>query len=746
MEKLIADLAKEEKYKNLLDKDAFVYSVYKKSKKNAVFKEINPDNNKASAFDGMDVEFPFKNVFYNDCGIGDLSVKTRDETINIVINLNEQCYINSLQIEFTDNRELDPKNIKLYFSEELKDIFEEKNAVIAGDISDSKSFTILNLPSSRYVRIEMENGSVSDTFLTAIKNISVFGKSLESEKGLLEITTDSDSLIQPDFDGLGDNYWVGPDTKGMNAAFDTVNFKRINTIKPSFVRMMFMPSWLIFMDEPESVQKEKWEKGIYNFESRECQYFLTNCLAFSDTGTSVQVNMGGRVDPKIRNWFSIKGSELTENGTRSAPRDLESFANATVALFKYLRKKGCKTIDYLSFYNEVNGGCFEAFADKRVYYSEMIKKCHYAFLKENLRDTVKICGTDLAGFVYDKVICSFLDFIIENCRDEKGNPCYDFLSNHEYPVYKKYDEILAMTQKLTEKYPNIYITEYSSGNAPGTTANKDRYNAFSHTEADQAIAHSNAGCGGSASWFLCGMLIGPPLNVNQNDMGICMWLTPCDKIDQISPKFMDFGLMMRYVPRHCSVIKSSVNSEDVIAAAYKKEENMTVVADINDCDKVRELKIFVGKEFNGRVFEKHKYIYAYDRYNTAGEENAILPVTEKYLTVTDGYIYDDVDSAHNIVLYTTLKEQVQIILENVLTEIKCGESKKINIKGIYGTDKDFAQNSEKDVTFEMLIGNGSVDQNGIYTAEDTKAGETVSVKIVSKFDPSSYAVAIFNIV
>ncbi len=736
-----------ENYDNLLKKDIFSLKAYLKDLKSGEFTEFDPDGNKALSFDGLDVEFPLRNAFIDDKSIGDIYAETSgDKSVNIVVDLNEPCSINSIEIKFTDNRELDPETVSFFFSQNRNDILKDHDNLGSFKVSNGEIKAEFEPEKARFLRMEFIKKPSAESFITAFENISVFGVSLEEGNGTLEIVAEPDNIIQPDFDGIGDNYWVGPNAKGMNSAFETVNFKRINTIKPAFVRMMFMPSWLIFMDEPESVQKEKWEKGIYNFESRECRHYLENCLAFSDSGTSVQVNMGGRVDPKISKWFSIKGSMLTENGTRSAPRDLESFANATVALFKYLREKGCKTIDYLSFYNEINGGCFEAFADKRVYYSEMIKKCHYAFLKENMRDSIKIFGTDLSGYVEDKIICDITDYIIENCRDEKGKPCYDFLSDHEYPLYKDYNEVLEQTKELTKRYPGVYITEYGSGNPPGTDSNEDRYNAFSHTEADQAIAHSNAGCGGSASWFLCGTIIGPPLNVTQNTLGICMWLTPCNKIDQISPKYMEFGLMMRYVPRHCSVLKTSVNSKNIITAVYKKGEDMTIAADINDGGEERKIKIFVGEEQNGKVFEKHKYIYAYDRFTTAGEENAILPVTEKYLTVSGGYIYDDVDSAHNIVLYTTLKEQVQIILENVLTEIKCGESKKIKIKGIYGTDKEFAQNNENDVTFEMLVGNGSVDKNGNYSSKGTKKGETVSVKIISKYDPSSYAVAIFSIV
>lgn len=736
-----------ENFDNLLKKDIFFLKAYLKDLKTGEFSEFDPDGNKNLAFDGKDVEFPLRNAFSENENVGDVfSPVGGEKSVNIVVDLNEMCSVSSVKIKFSDNKEYDPQSTAFYFSQDRNEILTDCNKKGEFKVENGEISSEFEPLKARFIRIEFKNDSSADSFLAVIKNVWVIGTSLETGSGTLEIIAEPENIVQPDFDGIGDNYWVGPNAKGMNSAFETVNFKRINTIKPAFVRMMFMPSWLIFMDEPEEIQKEKWEKGIYNFDSRECRHFLENCLAFSEAGSTVQVNMGGRVDPKIRDWFSIKGSMLTQNGTRSAPRDLESFANATVALFKYLREKGCKTIDYLSFYNEVNGGCFEAFADKRVYYSEMIKKCHYAFLRENMRDTVKIFGTDLSGYVDSEPVCLFLDYIIENCRDENGKPCYDFLSDHEYPMYKTYDEVLYLTKKLTNKYPDIYITEYGSGNPPGTTDNRDRYNAFSHTEADQAIAHSNAGCGGSASWFLCGTIIGPPLNVPQNDMGICMWLTPCDKIDQISPKFMEFGLMMRYVPRHCSVIKSNVNSSDIIAAVYKKGEDMTVAADINDGMSGRKIKIFVGNEMNGKVFEKHKYIYAFDRYTTAGEENAILPVTEKYLTVSDGYITDDVESAHNIVLYTTLKEEVQIILENVLSEVKCSESKKINIKGIYGTDKKFSENTESDVTFEMLIGNGTVDENGVYSAIGAKKGETVSVKVISKYDPSAYAVAIFSVI
>ena len=84
----------------LLKKDIFSLKAYLKDLKSGEFTEFDPDGNKALSFDGLDVEFPLRNAFIDDKSIGDIYAEINcDKSVNIVVDLNEPCSINSIEIK-----------------------------------------------------------------------------------------------------------------------------------------------------------------------------------------------------------------------------------------------------------------------------------------------------------------------------------------------------------------------------------------------------------------------------------------------------------------------------------------------------------------------------------------------------------------------------------------------------------------------------------------------------------------------
>lgn len=450
------------------------------------------------------------------------------------------------------------------------------------------------------------------------------------------VTVNTDKVITEDYEGVGNNHWVGPYYYNMNDAYELVNEKRNATLEPSYMRMMFLPQWAVNLNDDAATQEANYLAGNFYFESVEFQNFMRKIKMYHETGTRVQLNLGGRVTTNggMSQWFGIQNVELSEAGTRSAPRNLEAFAKLGVAIIKYADDQGFDNIRMMSFYNEVNGGNFEAFFDKRIYYSQMVKKMHEALAEAGYRDQsnedkyVRLCGVDVSGFVSEAPITGFISYIAANCRVTQadkdadttgikykdravGSAVYDYLATHEYqggwynsyfdrsvdespkgyrggiyPVTKQLAEYVSDEYKYlgTDEYVDfskerVYINEFGAGDIDGTNSRNQNYEL---NETAQVIAHTNAGASGSAYWFYFGEMIPDPMNVNQTGTDICDAAVPSKGTYTVSNNWATRGLAYRYVPDHSKVYDITVagsnltgndpTKTDIIASAYKSTD------------------------------------------------------------------------------------------------------------------------------------------------------------------------------
>ncbi len=602
------------------------------------------------------------------------------------------------------------------------------------------------------------------------------------------VTVDTDTVLSEEFHGYGDNLWPGAYYYGMNDAYQTVNDQRNNTLKPAYVRMMFNPHWMVDISLPAEEQESKWENGDYYWDNEDFKGFVRNCQSLVKAGSKILLNFGGRVPVEMADWYSIKNVYLSEGGTRSAPENIDAFADACVAAIQKLGEMGIP-VDYLSFQNEVNGGNFEAFYDKRMYWCEVVKKTSIALDEAELRDIelnkagtrdgIYVFGTELSGWADEGQIVSFMEYAKEHLID-KGYA--DGLVTHLYRNSKDYDTVVELTNKLGELFPDeeIFINEFSSKYAANNRPNEHSYN-FKDDFASAVITQTNAGLDGGAEWFYYGQYIPYPTNTGQSDTQICLWEAPSSGHGQVSEKYALMGLAMRYIPKMSKSVKTECDSDDIIASAYTKDDDCTVFLSVDKADSARKLKVYVGDEFVGRDFGLHVYNAPIDS-DGDGDEDCLIPradvdllpvrIGDELKVDGDGYITWDIpygeDTRNMTVVMTTLDEQIQVQLENAELSVMPGESVDINVKDVFGVDCDDFNfeiydysnvNDEKeDYAFasqETLDSIGELvpsadGKSATFTASaNLNVGDTIAIKVTPDTEMSpeaaGYAIAIINV-
>ncbi len=87
------------------------------------------------------------------------------------------------------------------------------------------------------------------------------------------IAVDTDEIITEGYRGVGTNHWSSPYGFGMNDAYQLVNEKRNNMQQPKYIRMLFMPQWIVDTTLPAEQQEYEWNNGIYHFDNIDVQNF-----------------------------------------------------------------------------------------------------------------------------------------------------------------------------------------------------------------------------------------------------------------------------------------------------------------------------------------------------------------------------------------------------------------------------------------------------------------------------------------
>ena len=594
------------------------------------------------------------------------------------------------------------------------------------------------------------------------------------------ITVDTDTVVNEDFIGIGTNHWSSAYINGMNDAYQTVYEERNAIQELKYVRMMFCASWLVDRSLPAEQQKWEYENGIYHWENLDAVNFFQKVKMYHDIGATVVVNIGGREFSDVASWWQVEDAGVSIGGLRSAPANLDAFADMSYAIFEKAWDMGYDNVTHLAFFNETNGGSFEVFVSRQEYWEVMLKKVHNEFkshtytgnpqspyYNKNARDAIYMIGTELSGFYNEPDIISWLEYAKENLVEEDGTAIYDGLCSHQYPHYKTWETATELYNKLGAEYPGIWANEFGPRALQGATGSLESdINAdFKYSETSQLIAMSNAGYGGVATWSASGEYIntiGHTFAVGM--MG--MWDFISQDIDDIRTIYGERGLYTRYIPKNSKVYKSTADSDDIVCAVYGKDGDFSALLEVEKSSDSRELTIDFGSAAAGKTFRRH--VHTYPEPNEAGlvdsaekyEYGDLIPVSDKEIVAdANGKITDVLPvDAHCSIVYTTMEEEVQIVTDENSVELSPTGTKDFNVTAIYGTDDDSNLSA---VTWEVYgkartdtnggyswttENAGTIDQNGSYNAAGTAVGDTVSIKITSNYDPSAYTIIIVEIV
>ncbi len=504
---------------------------------------------------------------------------------------------------------------------------------------------------------------------------------------------------------------------------------------------------------------------------------------YQESGAEVLLNFGGRVSYDIASWWQIDDAAVTSGSTRAAPANLPAFADATRAIIEYAWDNGYDNVVQLSFYNEVNGGNYEAFYDKKIYWTAMVKEVHYELASytytgnpqskhygKNIRDEILLYGCDLTGWDRTDGVIEFLEYVRDNLVDNSGNPLYDVVSVHQYPMEKSYDTVLDLMDNLSSNFANIYSNEYG---ARTTGAGMEDYICdYKYSETATLIAEINSGYKASATWVVSSDIAPDPMNMAFNLGDMVMWDFPSRDINNIAHIYGQRMLYTRYIPADSNVYKNTVASDDILCAVLGVEddnrniEDMTVLLDVEENASQRELTIKLGNKAAGLKFNRMVYYYpekgedGYERSKTPYENGDLMPVCDKVVTADqNGNIVDMLPTdKHCEIVYTTLSEQVQIVTDKNEVSLESGESVDFDVTAIYGTDDNsnldnvtwsIYGKSRSDVNggYNLTTENcGALDQNGNYNSTGTVKGDTVAIKITSNYDPTAYTVIIVKII
>ena len=470
------------------------------------------------------------------------------------------------------------------------------------------------------------------------------------------------------FAGLGMNEWdmaLGPDAivnAGMSDAYFEINAQRIIKIKPKTVRFMIIPYYLCFMDDADGGE-ERWTKGELNFNSAFMYNFWRYLEVFQAAGTAVELNWGYQNMKPMIYWFGIKdvpasSADIQSFGMsrRSAPRDLQAFANNFVKLLDECAKRGfivkgdrnASTIKYVGFYNEVYNGNseFGAFGDKRTYWCKMLEYVHKALVTGGYRDksdrskhTIAIVGSEHGGVsnVVPTGFVQFNDYVYENAY--KKGYC-DLLNYHNYLNWAKDPATYCARAKQCadpaswsnnrwkmdgDGSYNVFIAEIGpSEGVPPYTASADgnkNYSGvatpFDGTAVSMAIAMSLGGAHSAISWFCHDSYFVRQANF-RNSSALHGWAYASMTGKKQGSKALGlegvnstFGeqIFTAYVPAYSKVAKSTVNEgneDSVRLATYMKDNDTAVVA---------EFDYFGGMEKDGSTPSFDYSAYKNDKEN-----------------------------------------------------------------------------------------------------------------------------------
>lgn len=525
---------------------------------------------------------------------------------------------------------------------------------------------------------------------------------------LVTVAVDTQDVVQEDYLGIGVNVipWSLMDNTtryGYDDADWEVDVERIRTLQPKVARLWFQIDWM------------ELEKGRYDFESPEMQVVYRYLDAFEEAGTEVLFNFGWKVGGEVHDWFNYPG---VAKPYESAPADLEAYGeSASAVLHELVEQRGYDNVKYLTFYNEPNGSWdFEGPADQKKHYADMARAVHDQLVTDGLRDSVEIWGPEEVGAP------DWTKYMADNAGD-----VFDAYSFHLYgEAYASLPGFIEQRRSVIGDAP-LNLTEMGWTN-PGTSVWETGY-------ANYVIGSANGGVHSNLVWQLNGVMTDDP--AGDTNGAFNLWDSVILGIEPTAA-FYEAGALMRYVPEHSTVLRTTSSDEDVRATAFRSAEGEYTVLVETKGDVAKDVRV----ELTGAEAPKNARFnrIAFTDADGDPEANALLPASSGTIatrgaakgarTFTDTAA---LPAVHGYAIYTQADPAVQVALDEVQPVVTGGEQVPLGARVVDGAPG---------VTWSVVgEGNGEVDASGIYTAPDVDTERTVAVRATSTADPSSYAVA-----
>lgn len=607
------------------------------------------------------------------------------------------------------------ENCKIYLSNDKETIWDESN---------NYEYDAIPLHCTR------KDVAAASLFVDSTDKNTYIGLDFETDYGFIDqivatsksrnLKIENSNILNNDFVGFGVNclpmaFMPEAKTSGYNDVYWAFERARIIKTKPSVVRLWFQPDWLI-------TNKENYENGIYDFDSEKMQSVYKYLDVFLQTGSEIELNFGWKASKEVCSWFNLKNDKAPWNG---APADLDSFAKCCSGTLKELIvNRGYTNIKYLTFYNESNYGIYYGNdfcvpdGDAMGYYVKMYRRVMEQLILDGMYDYIEPWGSEQSG--PDGMQWEWTAMTADKLGDHVRK-----ITHHRYDY--TYDELMNFFARHNKEASGkqMVISEYG-------VRHPDMTWDCSHVAYSMAV--HNSGYSGALLWTMSGIHITDPCSFMMNN-SIDLWHFVPEDINKVNSSFYETALQMRYIPNHSNSVAIPCDYNDLRAAAWTSDNDVTVLVESNENSEGRLLSIDLTKRINKPIY-RHVF-----KKSIVFDGNAIIPLCDKIIDPCD-IITDEIDGEYQAVMYTTIKPYKQIAFDTVMHTIDAGESVQLNAMLINVDDGDSIEWSVDCASGKE----GSIDNTGKYTADKkAKSGTMVAIKASLKNDPSIYADVIINV-
>lgn len=540
-------------------------------------------------------------------------------------------------------------------------------------------------------------GDIDKEEITYDPIIQMTGKAVATNKREIKVNNSKKGIVYTDFNGLGCNVFpthgtlLAQQNDKTSDAYMELDGKRFNDISGRYARSWFQIDWIITDEVGDDFEKYDvdWEKnpdyqnyynGVYDFNSEAMQSAIDYWKMLEDADTEVYLAFGWKIATRVQAWF---GSEPSR-ASIAAPKDLEAYANAAVALFKYCRNDvGLTNFKTLAFYNEPDRADSQSYSgswdfvtigDKCAYWAMMARACKTAFAKEADLSDVTIWGADCSNdmmITSEQYVNPYLKKNASDAVDVYTFHNYRFASNNAayhgtIGSKSNYETMFINCLFASNWYSDhpCYITEYYAcdKDAPASYRWENEFAGWNGTHAAVLTACANAGVHGALKWSYVGNYLLDPLFFNPANLESSSWILPIDPAtsQKVQYSYYEEAMMNNYIPRHANVQDISWTGNDIRGTAFTSENHndFSLMVEAEDNLKTKDLRVSLNESLN----DKTLYVYKFDYNRIEKNANATVPpLFDKIENVKTSFSYE-LDGDYGLYIFTTIKPIKQVEL------------------------------------------------------------------------------------